>query len=51
MIAMGHYLFKYVFASIVYNDTKIETNTFIAVAGIWKHVIQNNIHISSTVLI
>ena len=44
---MGRYLFKYAYASIVHNDTKIETNTFFAVAGIWKHVIQNNIYMSS----
>ena len=28
MIAMGRYLFKYVYASIVQNDRKMETNTF-----------------------
>ena len=33
MIAMGHYLFKYAYASIVHNDRKIETNTFFTVAG------------------
>ena len=41
MIAMGRYLFKYAYASIVHNDRKMETNTFFTVAGRWKHVIQN----------
>ena len=39
MIAMGRYLFKYAYASIVHNDRKMETNTFFTVAGRWKHVI------------
>ena len=30
MIAMGRYLFKYTYASIVHNDRMIETNTFFA---------------------
>ena len=41
MIAMGRYLFKYAYVSIVHNDRKTETNTFFAVAGRWKHAIQN----------
>ena len=43
MIAMGRYLFKYAYASIVHNDRKMETNTFFTVAGRWKHVIQNQV--------
>ena len=43
MIAMGRYLFKYAYASIVHNDRKIKTNTFFGVAGRWKHVIQNQV--------
>ena len=43
MIAMGRYLFKYAYVSIVHNDRKIETNTFFIVAGRWKHVIQNQV--------
>ena len=43
MIAMGRYLFKYAYASVVHNDRKIETNTFFTVAGRWKHVIQNQV--------
>ena len=43
MIAMGRYLFKYAYASIVHNDRKMETNTFFTVAGRWKHVMQNQV--------
>ena len=43
MIAMGGYLFKYAYASIVHYDWKIETNTFFTVEGRWKHVIQNQV--------